>query len=256
MPLAPPDVVEAPMPRPLRYGLFRAVGSFLPLEGNQFGAGVRYEPVTCGVAHSWPIDCPDDSPAEESPSEKVFDAIPAFVDGEPFVVYGSSQCGSVGTNAARAERRARQNLENGEQFEVESAMAAVLDAQDTVLPNQPLVAGAVAALEQWLYGTAAYGRIGFIHASPGVAALAAAEEQWVRDGNLYRTPYGTIWSVGGGYPEGTIFISGQVHVWRSEVNVPDPVQTFDRGQNQWYTIAERAYAVAADCAVASLTLGE
>lgn len=255
MALMPPDVIEPPMPRPLRYGLFAAVGALLPLTDHQAGGGVRYEPNTCGIAHSWPMDCPDDSPAEESPTEKVFDSIPGFVEAEPFIVYGSSQCGAVGTDAARAEERARENLENGEQFEVESAMAAVLASQDVVLPNEPLVAGAVAALEQWLYGTAAYGRIGFIHASPGVAALAAAEEQWVKDGNLYRTPYGTIWSVGGGYPEGTIFISGEARVWRSDIDVPDPMQTFDRSINQWFTVAERTYAVAVDCLVASLTLG-
>jgi hypothetical protein len=242
------------MPRPLRYGLFAAVGALLPLTDHQAGGGLIYEPNTCGVAHSWPMDCEDESP-DESPAEKVFDEIPAFVEAEPFVVYGSSTCGSAGTTSAKSERRARQNLENGEQFEVESAMAAVLASQDVALGNEILVAGAVAELEQWLYGTAAYGREGFIHASPGVAALAAAEMQWVRDGSRYRTPYGTIWSVGGGYPEGTIFISGEARVWRSDIEVPDPIQTFDRTTNQWFTIAERVYAVAVECAVASVTLG-
>jgi hypothetical protein len=255
MAIMPPDVIEPPMPRPLRYGLFAAVGALLPLTDHQSGGGLIYEPNTCGIAHSWPMDCEDDSPADESPAEKVFDEIPAFVEAEPFVVYGSSTCGSLGTSAAKSERRARQNLENGEQFEVESAMAAVLASQDVALGNEVLVAGAVAELEQWLYGTAAYGREGFIHASPGVAALAAAEMQWERDGSRYRTPYGTIWSVGGGYPEGTIFISGEARVWRSDIEVPDPVQTFDRATNQWFTVAERVYAVAVECAVASVTLG-
>jgi hypothetical protein len=253
MAIMPPDVIEPPMPRPLRYGLFAAVGALLPLTDHQSGGGLIYEPNTCGVAHSWPMDCEDDSP-EESPAEKVFDEIPAFVEAEPFVVYGSSTCGSLGTSAAKSERRARQNLENGEQFEVESAMAAVLASQDVILPASANIVDAVSALEQWLYSTAAYGRIGFIHASPDVAAAAASEHLWERSGSQYTTPYGTIWSVGGGYPEGTIFVSGEARVWRSDIEVPDPIQTFDRATNQWFTIAERVYAVAVECAVASTTL--
>lgn len=255
MALTPPVRIEPPMPQPLRYGLFAAVGALLPLEGNAEGSGVIYEPNTCGIAHSWPMDCPDDSPADESPAEKIFDSRAALVEAEPFIVYGSSQCGSVGTTTARAAERARENLENGEQFEVESAMAAVLADQDVPLGASADVLEAVSNLEQWLYGTAAYGRVGFIHASPGVAALAASNELWVRDGNQYRTPYGTIWSVGGGYPEGTIFVSGAARVWRSEVQVPDPMQTFDRSFNQWFTVAERTYAVAVDCLVASTAVG-
>lgn len=253
MALMPADVIEPPMPRPLRYGLFAAVGALLPLTDHQAGGGLIYEPNVCGVAHSWPMDCPDDSP-EESPAEKVFDEVPLFVEAEPFVVYGSSTCGSAGTSAGKSERRARQNLENGEQFEVESAMAAVLASQDVILPASADIVEAVSALEQWLYGTAAYGRIGFIHASPDVAAAAASEHLWDRNGNQYVTPYGTIWSVGGGYPEGTIFISGEARVWRSEIEVPDPIQTLDRTTNQWFTIAERVYAVGIDCLAASTTL--
>lgn len=254
MAILPPDAIESPMPRPLRYGLFRAVGALLPLTDHQLGGGLIYEPITCGIAHSWAIDCPDDSP-EESPAEKVFDEIPAFIEPDPFVVYGSSTCGSVGTDAARAELRARQNLENGEQYEVESAMATHLSLADVPLGAAASIVEAVSELEQWLYGTQAYGREGYLHASPEVAALAASEHLWEQDGSRYRTPYGTIWSVGGGYPPGTIWISGEARVWRSDIEVPDPIQTFDRAINQWYVIAERAYAVAVECAVASMTLG-
>lgn len=254
MAILPPNAIESPMPQPLRYGLFTAVGALLPLTDHQLGGGLIYEPVTCGIAHSWPLDCPDESP-DESPAEKVFDTIPDFVEPEPFVVYGSSTCGSVGTDTARSERRARQNLENGEQFEVESAMAFHLSQNDVALAASADIVEAVSNLEQWLHGTAAYGRVGYLHAAPEVAALAASEHLWERDGSRYRTPYGTIWSVGGGYPPGTIYISGEVRVWRSEIEVPDPIQTFDRSTNQWYTIAERAYAVAAECAIASTTYG-
>lgn len=252
MPFGPPVVIEPPMPQPLRYGLFTAVGALLPLTAHQQGSGLIYEPQTCGVAHSWPMDCEAEESPDESPAEKIFDPIPDFVRAEPFVVYGSSVCGAAGTDRERAAARARQNLENGEQFEVESALAAELSVAASSLPAATSVPEAVAAAEQWLYGTAAYGRIGFIHASPEVAALAANEHLWERDGSRYRTPYGTIWSVGGGYPPGTLWISGQVRVWQGDVEVPDPEMTFDRQFNQWYTIAERVWATTFECGAAAV----
>lgn len=254
MPFGPPVVIEPPVPQPLRYGLFNAVGALLPMTDHEQGSGLIYEPETCGVAHSWPMECdPDESP-DESPTEKVFDGIPDFIRVEPFVVYGSSTCGAAGTDVARAEARARRNLENGQQFEVESALAAELSVAAVGLPAAAGIVGAVAAMEQWLYGTRAYGRVGFIHASPEIAAQAASEHLWERDGSRYRTPYGTIWSVGGGYPPGTLYISGQVRVWQSEVEVPNPMQTFDRTFNQWYVLAERVFAAQFECAAASITI--
>lgn len=246
--------VEAPMPLPLRYGLFTAVGALLPLEGNVRGAGVTYYPETCGVAHDWSIDCPDESPG---PEDKVFDEEPDPTEALPFLVYGSATCGSAGNDAASMEDKARRNLENGEQTQVEQELAVLLTAGSAGLGAAGSTVDAVSQLEQWLYATMDYGRTGFIHTSPGMAAWLQFNGAglMVRDGNRWRTPYGSIWSIGSGYPADTIWISGEVHVWRADVAVPPVTQIFDRIANQWYALAEREYAVAYDCYANSITFG-
>ena len=112
----------------------------------------------------------------------------------------------------------------------------------------------VGELEQWLYGIdgADYGSVGYLHAPVRVLSEAARHGLVVEDGKLLRTHLGTIWVFGGGYPDdGTIYISGQVVVYRSEdVYVPPAAQTFNRRTNQANLIAERVYAVAYDCVAA------
>ena len=93
-----------------------------------------------------------------------------------------------------------------------------------------------------------------------VAAYAAAEYLVIDDGPVKRTPYGSIWVFGGGYP-GTgdggaappvggawIFVTGQTTVWRSpDVFVYPTDQTMDRATNQRRLLAERSYAIGFEC---------
>lgn len=248
MAIAPPQPVDAPMPLPLRYGLFTAVGALLPLEGNAVGSGVTYEPLTCGSAYAYPVDCIDDSPGDTPVKE--FDEGPEFAEALPFAVFGSATCGSVGNDPASMEAKARRNLENGEQTWVEDALADQMStAGGAGLGVALSTTDAVSKLEDWLYNTMDYGRTGFIHTSIGMAAWLQFNGSglMVRDGNRWRTPYGSIWSIGSGYPVDRLWISGEVHVWRSTTEVPPVTQTFDHTTNQWYALAERVYAVAYDC---------
>lgn len=250
MALVPAPLVPAPEPRATRYGLLTAANGPLDLPPHGAGGGIRYEPVSCGVAHTFPVECDD------TPPEKTFDPNDDVVDAAPFLVYASLTCGSVGHTPGELEDKVRRRLAAGEQTQVEAALADVLSADATALtaPDPTAVASVVGELEAWLY--ARYGHVGYLHAPVRAAAAAQEASLLLRDGPVWRTAMGTIWVFGGGYPDDdTVYITGQVTVWRSpDVQVPPAGQVFDRVTNQYALLAEREYAVAYDCVAASAGL--
>lgn len=250
MSITPPVVVDAPVPRGLRTGLFAAgVGPrILPDHGS--AGGITYEPISCGHAHFLEVSCG----LGDLAVEKTIDTSDGQIRANPFVVYASMGCGSVGSSSADLDRKVRQRLANGEQTIAEFGLGLVLSAGATpIAAADPTLTGVVGGLEQWLYGIngAAYGNVGYLHASIRMAAYAAHEELIVHDQGLMKTPMGTIWIFGGGYPDdGTITVSGQVSVWRSAQVYTPPAQ-LNLQTNQYTIIAEREYAVAYDCVAAS-----
>lgn len=245
-------LIEAPEPRGQRYGLFAAANGPLELTGKAIGGGIRYESLGCGVAHSFPVECDDTPPSKE------FDADDGVIEADPFMVYAGLVCGPVGSNRARVEAKVRRRLANGEQAAAEAGLAAALAASSPtalLAPYPDDLKSVVGALEQWLYGQAGYGQVGYIHAPLRFAAYAADAGLAVREAGtgVLRTILGTIW-IFGDYPDdGTMYATGQVTVWRSEINVPDVDQTLDRQTNQRYVLAERTYAVAWDCVAGEIT---
>jgi len=198
---------------------------------------------------------------DERLGNKTFDPNETPITRESFVVYSSLACGSAGKTSAELEMKVRRRLANGEQSVAEAGMATILAAGATPLiaPGMTLT-DVVGELEQWLYGTdttapadAQYGNVGYLHASPRIAAHAMDADLIVPDGPLLRTRMGTIWVFGGGYPDnGTIYISGNVTVWRApDVFVSPPQQILNLATNQYHVIAEREYAVSYDCVAAS-----
>lgn len=251
MAITPAVMVSSPEPRGLRYGLFTAATGPLELPAPEgLGGGVTYDPVSCGGAHLYPIECDDTPPA------KVFDDANALVTADPFIVYSTYVCSAVGYSAAELEAKVRRRLANGEQSGAEAGLAAVLAAGATanLTPDPTSIQSVVGDLEQWLYGsaTANYGNVGYLHAPTRWAQYAAAQGLIIKDGLLYRTHLGTIWVFGGGYPDdGRIYITGQVTVWRAaDVVVAPPAQVFNRATNVYRLLAEREYAVAHDCVAA------
>lgn len=249
MVIMPPQLVESPAPRGLRYGLFTAAGGPLELPAPAgLAGGVRYDPLTCGWTRELPMDCPPDDP-----DEKTFDPGDDWITALPFVVYASLQCGAVGYTAQQLEDKVRRRMANGEQTSAERQFTTDLLPLATAqsAPDPTSIASVFGELEQWLYGDMQYGNVGMIHAPARASAYAAEAVQLVKDGNIWRTPLGTIVSFGGGYPDGVVFITGQTTVWRAaDVNVPSAQQTFDRTNNQWMLLAEREYAVGYDCLAA------
>jgi len=255
--IVPPQVVPAPEPRGLRYGLLAAANGPLPLPTHGLAGGIVYEPVSCGFSRLYPTLCHTDI----RHGDKEFDPGESPITRESFVVYSSLACGSAGNTPAELEGKVRRRLANGEQTVAEQGMAVILAAGATplVAPGITLV-DVIGELEQWLYGIdttapadAQYGNVGYLHASSRIAAHAMASDLIVPDGPILRTRMGTVWVFGGGYPDdGTIYVSGNVTVWRSpDVFVSPPQQVLNLETNQYHLIAEREYAVSYDCVAAS-----
>lgn len=271
MALIPGQLITAPEPLRRRYGLFTAASGpvDLPSPHGQ-GGGVRYVPVTCGQAHPYPIGCYDG--LVEVPDEgKPRDPDNAEFEARPFMVAASIECGTVGYTSAEDTARVRRRLEAGEQGAVEFAFWTGLDrngnsldiehlagsAEDLTVADELDIIEVVAVLEDYAYRAQDYGFTAFIHAPVSVNAHAAAANLVVPDGPLQRTPYGSVWVFGGGYP-GTgddlpsggafLHVTGQVTVWRAAEEHVYPVdQTMDRTTNQRLLLAEREYAVGFDC---------
>lgn len=273
MAIIPAEPVTAPEPIGRRYGLLSAAAGPIDLPAHGAGGGVRYIPVTCGEATPYPIECVDGLVNHEL-KDAVPDNIP--VEALPFAVIATMECGAIGNSIAQFEDKIRRRLANGEQGAAELALwtgatsvggtplgiANLQDSADTVaVSDDSDFTAVIAALELYLYNTQGYGNVGYIHASVDMAAWAGDHHLIEKDGTLKKTPYGSIWVFGGGYP-GTgadgeappvggsyLHITGQTTVWRSAaVDVPPVDQTMNRATNQHFLLAERTYAIGFDCA--------
>lgn len=271
MPL-PPNVIPAPDPGPLRYGIFTPANGPLSMPDRVRQSGVTYDPVGCGTARGYPVEC------DETPPTKVFDPNVGEQTAIPFVVYASLVCGTAGYDPDYLEAKVRRRLLAVEQTGVEEALWSGAIGGVT-LGNSPTfqgggvttltavtgLAAGIGALED--YAAAVYGYRPVIHAETKVAALAG-QATLVEDDDpagILRTPLGSAWSFGGGYP-GTspagaaaaaghvwLMATGQVTLWRSEsIYVSPALQTMDRASNQFKLIAEREWLAAADCFVAAV----
>lgn len=253
MAFVPMTVVPAPEPRGARYGLFTAAAGPLDLPPRGRAGGVQYEPVSCGRARLYEVACDD------SPASKTFDSADAVVEAEPFAVYATYVCGAAGHTGAALEDKVLRRLANGEQAAAEQALATGLATAATPVtaPDPSHLPSVVGELQAWLYGVgagqAAYGNVGYLHAPARLESYASDHGLIVRDGQVLRTQLGTVWIFGGGYPDdGTVYISGHVTVWRDpQVLVSPAAQVLDRTTNEYRLLAEREYAVAWDCHVAS-----
>ena len=294
MPLTPaarlPEALY-PQPGSLRYGLFNVAPPQViapsfddeNLPDHAFGSGIFYDPVGCGTAHLYPIDC-------DPPVEKDFDANSGEVQVDPFVVYSTLVCGTPGSRVQYYADKTARRLLCSEQHAVEEALWTGSAGNGPFItdPAGPYgaptdvggggafasIVDAVAALEQHAHATVPYGYAAHLHATPAVAAYAAAEHQIVTAGHgfaavwgtatsepMLRTPQGSKWVFGGGYP-GTgpagaapgagqtyIWVTGLVTTWRDQIwTPPDPLRSqYDRVNNQLNLIAERRYLATFDC---------
>lgn len=271
MGIIPGQLIPGPEPLRRRYGLFTAASGPIDLPSpHGRGGGVRYVPVTCGEAHPYPIGCygGEVNPPAEG---KTIDAENEEVQAPPFMVVASIECGALGYTAPEFEAKVRRRLASGEQGAAELALWSGVDPNGNSLDipyltdsaetipaadyDENSLASVIGVLEEYAYHDQGYGYTAFLHAPVSIASWAVGEGDLARpDGPLLRTPFGSIWVFGGGYPnDGSIYITGQVNVWRSaDEHVYPTDQTMDRETNQRLLIAEREYAVGFDCFAAGV----
>lgn len=258
-----PVVIDPPAPPPVPYGLFNAAVGPLPLPRIEAAVGgIEYQPDTCGVARLWASEC-------ESVTAKVFDDGVDTLTADPFVVYASWLCGSIGYTEEEIRRRLLTRMNLKAQRAVEArlwqgnsglSLDGLLADEAVSLGNAGCPVEAVRMLEQALADNAIAG--GIIHARSGMSAYLADAHLVERPrANLLTTPLGTTYSFGQGYggtgPSGQavtsttewMYASGRVIVWASDVFVPPIREVLNRTTNQQYAVAEQQYLLAIECGV-------
>lgn len=250
------EVIAAPAPGALRYGLFNAATVTDDLAARGIASGFQVPAEDCGVVRAYDANC-------ATHPEKTFDEGLAYMEATPYWLYATRQCGSVGTTPERMAASVRRRLISNEQRQVEAQFwGGTAVASDpnltgaagvtTVVPGVAGAGAAIAALEDAFYDT--YGYTGVIHiAMRGYAAVQYAGLVQPRGGTL-NTPIGSTWAFGAGYnitgPAGVApaagnvwaFMTPPVLIRRSEIMVPDVLATMDRVANQYMALAERVYA--------------
>lgn len=268
MAIIPGPLVPAPVPLRRRYGLFTAAAGPIDLPERANGGGVRYVPTTCGTARPYGVNCYG---GEVVAPVKPLDGVADPVEPGVFLALATVACNAVGWSEEEYRAMARTRLETGQQGAVEEALWTGLDFEGNPLEIMALSEGAetitimddldmihiVAALEDYAYREQGYGYTAYIHAPVVANAYAGEANLIIHDGNIQRTPYGSIWVWGGGYlgtgadgaapPAGGTYmhITGQTTVW----GAPEPsiYSAFDTETNQRLMVAEREFSVAFDC---------
>lgn len=254
------QLIPAPPLGTLRYGLFAAASGPLSLGVRGIGAGISFLSDHCGGAEVYDANC-------ETHPVKPFIEGSDLLEAEPFWVIAKKHCGSVGRTPEEIETAVRTQLLAGEQTQVESILwdggavgnepALTTSGATIVTPLAEGAGAAIAALENAAYQV--YGYTGMIHVNQQAYAALSYANLVERSGSRRVTPLDTVLSFGAGYgvtgPDGVdpdpgfvwAFMTTQTTVWRSEINVPDIRQTFDRAFNQYNALAERVYALTWDC---------
>lgn len=266
--IAPPVLIDPPLPPPRPYGLFDvALGPMeMPRVEAQAG-GIEYVPDTCtDDVFLYAINCPAVS------GDKTFSGIEDAVSGAPFGVITSYTCGSLGFTLEEVRNRVEIRMSLREQRAVERRVWQGFDNSNaqgaltglfrgaTTLSAASCPTDAVAALEQALADNGVVG--GIIHARPYMSSHLA-QSHLLREGpgRRIRTWRDTPVCFGEGYdgtgPAGQavtatveyMYASGRIAIWGSPIQIPDLRQTFGRTDNQVYAIGEKVYVAAVECGV-------
>jgi hypothetical protein len=248
MALRAPERIEAPAVTPALGGLLN-VASIVEA-GDRVMNGVVYQSFLCGRAGIAPGLC-DPASGVIVDDEKVFTG-GEVVTGEPFPVYAGVVCDLLGGDY---EAQARARLLGGEERAVGRAFYEIVFSggyptgdqfAGTITPEDELLA-AIGELEQ--YAGENYAGLPVLHMNRAMAARALKWDLIDNDsidGTLH-TKQGTPVANSPGYPDGIIFITGAVHLWRTSVQAYNVNDVMD---NEALSLAERVYTAATDCILA------
>lgn len=265
---APATLVEGAPRQPFPFGLF-SVLSPRPEGDSRWELGIEWETLTCEPASGRAgAGC---APTQENPTI----GLPKNLDrnhGETgvaaaFAVYGHHTCSPIGIPPARAQELATAHLMAREEAAVERALWTgdlgntpnlTDDATNITGSGAVSPAAALARLEDFI--AAEYGSLGVIHLTRGAVSIMATSFLLMVTGGRLTTMAGTPVVAGAGYPgtgpgdtapasgTGWAYASPALFGYRSEVftSSATPGDLLDRGSNDLYAIAERAYVLGYD----------
>jgi hypothetical protein len=248
MALRAPERIEAPAVAPALGGLLGVAS--ITESGDRVMNGVTYFSFLCGKAGIAPGLC-DVAPGVTFDQEKLFTG-GEVVEGQPFPVYAGVICDLLGGGY---EEAARARLAGGEERAVGRAFYEVSfaggfptgDAFAGTIATEDELLAAIGELEQ--YAGENYAGLPVLHMNRATAARALKWDLIDNDsidGTLH-TKQGTPVANSPGYPDGIVWITGAVHLWRTSVQAYD---VNDVMNNQALSLAERVYTVATDCILA------
>lgn len=198
--------VDAPARRGPMYSLLLAAPTPTVVDDDVW-AGWQFTPEALAFtgAGRLPTNCIGDTTADTVPATR-----PAVVDGDPFLVYATDQCSSLGWQAADYMGRARRALELIQSAQIaeelwDGSLSGTLSntpltslSSDQMTTSAVSIRDAFALIEQ---GIARQGRgqQGMIHMTPQLLAHAHAEYLIDKVGNLWMSPMGNIVVADAGY---------------------------------------------------------
>lgn len=245
-----PVAVDAPRVSPALGGLL-PVADIVDVSDPHVAFGIEYQSFLCddGGFTAGCVDAPDGVPV---------DAVKEFtgshiVPGVPVVLYAGVECdlfGSPYTQQAQDRLAGSEDRLVAEAFYRHAAWGAWSDGEAPVYIREEITADnivdAVGHLEQ--YAAEHYAGQPVLHMNRYTATLAIAADVVAGslDGTLM-TVQGTPVANSAGYPDGVIFITGAVHLWRTSV---DTYAAPNLGENTDLALAERTYVLSTDCLLA------
>lgn len=257
MPVAPPQVVASPVsPAGRRYSILDAANGPLALPGNRL-AGIRYEAPWCAGATARDVDC--DSPGALVPGPGT-----TIVEGTEFIVESALSCLAIGKPWDDVEdvqgfsTDVRQALEATEHVAVEDHVADALAAAAGLVDVGPQldIVAAIAALEAQAYTVERYGLRAVLHVP--IAQWAFMDDRYQateRTAPTWSTRLKTIAYPNAGLPDNTLYITGQLSLWRAPTPwMTDQAAAFDRTSNEWKAFTQRDWAAAWECFTATATV--
>lgn len=245
------QTVKAPERKPRTQGLLQTVEVVDGSEAHWILGGLTADGELCSKPRIGQILCG----ALPAGQEKTSDSWYTELTGDPWVGYMFEKCRTVG-RFEESESKVR------ERFLASENSAAERGFQTAVLANATALSGgaatsipqAIAALEASaadLYGAQIVLHIPFIAGAKAKAVLEWQDDHYeTAAGNLAVIGNYLATSNGGTTAAPVIYATGAVTLYRSDLITGGPNYT---AQNEYYTLAERAYAAVIDCFLASTT---
>lgn len=234
-------VIDLPAPTRAAGGLLSAAR---PLPAG-WERGVMFNGSTCLGPQTWPFCPPEASPP---PEEKEYDTLSEIAEFGPLGIYQGIECTTfsvdrAATSAAEAlnvtaEYQLAHELATGEATGNPSlADATPLSAASSVVEA---IGAADMAAAEFLFG-----RLAFVHVSPGVLVEAVAATVLLREGRSWRTPGGHMVVSSPGYHSlaDVIYVTPEVF---ASLGVPETTVDINRAINQSFAQAEQIGLAAFD----------